>query len=249
MTPGRPPLVGVSACIKRPRGESLDVHGAPEPYLRALTRGCGAVPLVLPALGAEVPPEELLAPLDGLLLTGSRSNVAPARYGAEPLPDGGPFDPGRDATTLALIPAALAAGLPVFAICRGFQELNVALGGSLHQDLDTLAAGTTHRDAAAATPAERFAPAHAVAFTPGGRLAAITGREEARVNSVHRQGIDRLGARLVVEATAPDGLVEAATLPRARGFVLGVQWHPEWDLDDPVSAALFSAFGEAIRGR
>lgn len=239
-----PPLVGVSACVKSAVGESLAFHAAADAYVDAVLRGAGAVPVILPALGGETMAAALHG-LHGLLLTGSRSNVDPALYGGPP-GTAPPHDPRRDATVPALVLAALAAGLPVLAVCRGMQELNVALGGSLHAAVHDAPGLSDHRSPSDRPLDRRFAPAHEVAFTPGGLLATITGRAGAWVNSLHGQGIDRLAPALAVEAVAPDGLVEAVRVADSRAFALGVQWHPEWRVtEDAVSLAIFRAFGAA----
>lgn len=245
------PLVGVISDRRSLGHHAFQVQG--EKYLLAVIEGARAYPLGLPAIPRGdhgFQPAAVLDRLDGLLLTGSPSNVEPHRYGAAPGQEGARLDPPRDDAALELIPAALALGLPLFAICRGFQELNVAMGGSLHQDLGHVPDLGRHKEDAGAPVDVQYGPAHEVVFTPGGMLAALTGRGGARVNSVHGQGIERLGAGLAVEATAPDGLVEAVSVGGAASFALGVQWHPEWDMrSDEVSMALFRAFGAACRTR
>ncbi len=243
------PLVGVPA-DRRELSPHL-YHMAGEKYLSALLELSGVLPVVVPVLAPVLdsePRAALLAHCDGLLLTGSYSNVEPARYGGSPSVPGTLHDPARDALTLALIPEALRIGMPVLAICRGFQEMNVALGGSLHQRVHELPGMLDHREDTMASLDVQYGPAHEVSFTPGGLLAELTGLPGAPVNSVHWQGVDRLAPGLRVEASAPDGLVEAFTLPTAPGFNLAVQWHPEWRAaDNPVSRAIFIAFGEACR--
>jgi putative glutamine amidotransferase len=188
--------------------------------------------------------------LDGLLFTGSYSNVEPARYDGPPSADGTWHDPARDAFSLTLIPAALERGLPLLAICRGFQEMNVALGGSLHQALHELDGAQDHREDSAQPLEAQYGPAHAVELTPDGLLARLTGTASIEVNSLHTQGVDRLAPGLQVEGRAPDGIVEAYRLPSAPGFNLAVQWHPEWRAaDNPVSRAIFGAFGTACAQR
>ena len=232
-------------------------HGVGEKYINAVAHGARVMPLLIPGLGPGldlepiadfVPPSALLDGLDGLFLTGSPSNVEPARYQREPERPDALHDPQRDALALALIPAAVEAGLPVLAICRGFQEMNVAFGGTLYQALPEVAGLGRHRAPAGSPLEERYAPSHAVRFTPGGLLARISGRQQALVNSVHSQGVERLADALAIEAVAPDGLVEACVVRDAPGFTLAVQWHPEWNLGgDALSQAIFRAFGEAAR--
>jgi putative glutamine amidotransferase len=237
------PLIGVSACVLAQRH---DFHAAADPYVRAVATAAGGVPVIVPSLGSLVESEALLARLDGLLLTGSPSNVEPMRYGGDPPRPDTLLDTRRDATTLPLIASVLAAGVPLLAICRGHQELNVALGGTLHQHVQELPGRADHRAPPDKPMAERYAAAHEVELVPDGALAQLVGgARTARVNSLHGQAIDRLAPRLSVEATAPDGTIEAVRVVDASGFALGVQWHPEWLLDDPLSGGLFRAFGAA----
>jgi putative glutamine amidotransferase len=237
------PLVGI-VCDLESHDDGSRSHRAGDEYVRAVRDGAGAEPLLIPATDSP-PSPTLLERLDGLLFPGAPSNVAGWRYGGEALAPGTQMDEARDATSLTLLAAAIAAGLPTLCICRGFQELNVALGGSLNPHVS----GTTldHREDRAAPPSEQYRPAHPISIMPGGILSALLGAGEVMVNSLHIQGIARLAPGLFVEARAPDGLVEAVSLPSAGGFVLGVQWHPEWHVaSDPVSRALFSAFGRAV---
>lgn len=242
----RRPLVGIPADAKEIGPHPYHLVG--DKYVRAVSEGAGCLPVLLPALGDWYDPDEVIGRLDGLFFTGSASNVHPSRYGAEPdthsVP---PHDHARDATTLPLLHRALAARLPVFAVCRGFQELNVVMGGTLHPRVHDVPGLMDHREDRTAPVEVQYAPAHPVRLTPGGRFAAITGRAEIMVNTVHGQGIDRLGAGLAVEATAPDGLVEAVRV-EDHPFALAVQWHPEWRFwEDAASTALLQAFGAAVR--
>ena len=208
------------------------------------------MPMLIPALGEWYDAADLVSRVDGLLITGSPSNIRPERYGAQRSDPGTLHDPARDATTLPLIRAALDAGLPMLAICRGLQELNVALGGTLHQKVHEVPGRIDHR--ANATPALRvqYGPAHPVWLIPGGRLRRLLGVDEITVNSLHSQGIDRLAPGLAVEAVAPDGQVEAVRVDGASAFALAVQWHPEWRFwEDPHSTRLLQAFGQAVRKR
>ena len=242
------PLIGVTAC--RQIIESHYFHVVGEKYIDAVVDGAGGVPLQLPALAGRTAVAELLDVLDGLLVTGSPSNIEPGHYGGEPSKPGTSHDPARDLTTLTLIPAAVAAGLPVFAICRGFQEMNVAFGGSLHQALREHPDRHDHHADESLPIEEQYGPLHRVRFAAGGLLEALTGCPGAEVNSVHYQGIDRLGEGLSVEAVAEDGLVEAFRVANAMAFALAVQWHPEWRvLENPVSLAIFRACGAACRAR
>ena len=212
-------------------------------------RLAGGLPLVVPsATAADV--DELLALADGVLLTGSPSNVHPSHFG-QPVHDAAqPLDADRDAWTLPLVPKALAAGVPLLAICRGLQEANVALGGTLHQAVQQIVGFADHRDPPDAPLDVQYGPAHDIEVQPGGVLDGLLGAGRFVVNSLHGQGVERLAGGARVEARAPDGLVEAFSMPAAPGFNLFVQWHPEWRAtDNPVSMRLLAAFGDACRAR
>ncbi|MBY4678178.1 gamma-glutamyl-gamma-aminobutyrate hydrolase family protein [Marinobacterium arenosum] len=241
------PLVGVPACTDQVGIHRFHLVG--EKYLRAARDGAGVAPLVMPALGEEM--AALLPSLDGLLLTGSYSNVEPHRYGAEPELADSKADPQRDETTLALIRRAVELQIPVLGICRGFQEINVALGGTLHQQLAEVAGMIEHREDKDATLEQQYAVAHELMLEPDGLLARLMNAElKQQVNSLHMQGVDRLAEALRVEGRAPDGLIEAFSLADESSFLLAAQWHPEWQLQrHPFYQAIFSAFGEACRQR
>jgi putative glutamine amidotransferase len=236
------PLVGIPACLRTVNERTS--HTVNEKYPKALIETIGCLPVVIPAVGSKIDMTGILEMLDGLLLTGSPSNVHPEHYEGTPSAEGTLHDRERDATTLPLIREAVRRDLPILAICRGIQELNVALGGTLHQRLHELPGRLNHR-ARKDAPEGPYGPAHAVRFSPGGLLAALAGSEEVTVNSLHSQGIDRPASGLFVEAIAPDGQIEAVSLRQAR-FIVGVQWHPEYKpVENPFSSALFSAFGRA----
>lgn len=221
-----------------------------EKYAQAVIDASRAAPLLIPALAAELRFDELLDQLDGLLFTGSPSNVEPHHYRGAPSAPGTLHDPARDATTLPLIRKAVEAGVPVFGICRGFQEMNVAYGGTLHQRVHEVPGHLDHRDDESQPLEVQYGPVHEVILEPGGVLASLIGDDRIRVNSLHSQGIERLGGELTVEARAPDGLVEAFRVTGARRFALAVQWHPEWRvMSNPFSRALFAAFGAAAAER
>lgn len=240
------PLVGVSGCAKQFGPNPF--HAAGDKYVHAVAYGARALPLVVPALGPWVDPEDLADRIDGLMLTGSPSNVAPALYGGLPSLPGTAHDEARDGVMLGLARAAIGAGVPVLAICRGVQELNVALGGTLHQRIQELPGMLDHREPANAELVTQYGPAHPLALTRGGFFARLAGREDITVNSLHAQGIDKLADRLAIEAVAPDGLVEAVRIKGSPHFVVGVQWHPEWRFwENSLSVALFGAFGDACR--
>ena len=241
------PIVLVPADVKEI--DAYRWHAVVETYLNALVKGAGAIPLVLPSVGG-IDIEAVLDRVDGVLLPGSRSNVHPSRYGEPESEKALPHDPARDASTLPLIAATLRRGLPLFAICRGMQELNVAFGGTLISEVQELEGRHDHRAPVHEDHDVRFAIRQDVDVKPGGVLAGILGAGTVRVNSLHRQAIGRLGDGLDVEATAPDGTIEAVSVRGAQNFALGVQWHPEyWVTADAPSRQLFEAFGAALRER
>ena len=225
-------------------------HAVGEKYARAVLEAAGGLPLLIPALAEELRLDELVERFDGFLFTGSPSNVEPHHYEGPPSHPGTLHDPARDATTLPLIRKAVRAGVPVLGICRGFQEVNVAFGGSLHQRVHEVPGHLDHRDDENQPLDLQYGPAHEVILEPGGLLGSLAGADRVRVNSLHWQGIERLGAGLKVEARATDGLIEAFRVEDAARFALAVQWHPEWKvMESPLSRALFSAFGAACRDR
>ncbi|MGA9914116.1 gamma-glutamyl-gamma-aminobutyrate hydrolase family protein [Paraburkholderia sp.] len=243
------PLVGISA--DRTMMGVHPSHVTGEKYIAAIVDGSQALAMLLPALGERQSTEDVLDAVDGLLFTGSYSNVEPHRYGGHPSAPGTLHDAARDATTLPLLRAAIAAGVPVLAVCRGFQEMNVVFGGTLHQSVHAVAGLNDHRENKEDDLDVQYAPSHSITLTQGGLLQRLAGgTNEARVNSLHGQGVERLGVGLVAEATAPDGLIEAVSVKNARAFALGVQWHPEWKhANDALSTAIFRAFGDACRDR
>jgi putative glutamine amidotransferase len=244
----RLPLIGIPA-DRRLYGKHY-FHMVGEKYIEAVARGANAVPVLVPALGSEIDLPSLMDACDGLLLTGSASNVEPQRYGGPASEPGTLHDPDRDATTLPLIPQAIALGLPVLAICRGFQEMNVAFGGTLNPRLHEVPGNLDHRDDESMPLDVQYAPAHEVLLEPGGQLRKMAGRDSLRVNSLHWQGVAKLGNDLAVEARAPDGVIEAFRVADSPAFALALQWHPEWQFaQDPFSTALFAAFGKASRER
>ena len=245
----RPPVVGIPACLVVP--DFFAFHRVGAKYVDSVIDGAGAIPLLIPALGARLEVDAVLDGLDGLLITGSPSNVEPHHYGGAAARDASLADPARDATTLPLIRGALRRGVPLLAICRGLQELNVALGGTLHQEVHELPGRLDHRSDKTVAPEARYAPAHEASLTEGGVLQALLGGvRRIEINSLHGQAIDRLAPGLAVEARAPDGTIEAVSVRGAAGFALAVQWHPEWRvLDNPVSRPLYAAFGAACRAR
>ncbi|HLS68643.1 MAG TPA: gamma-glutamyl-gamma-aminobutyrate hydrolase family protein [Kiloniellales bacterium] len=241
----RKPLIGLPACVRELGGHPF--HTVGDKYARALAEASGAVPVMLPSLGELLDLPAALESLDGILLTGSLSNVHPHHYGQAATPSHEPYDPERDRTSLPLIKGALERGLPLLAICRGMQELNVALGGSLHPRVHELPGRLDHRRPKSDDLDVQYGKSHPIRLMPGSQLQEIAGGvSEAEVNSLHWQALDRLAPALEVEAEAPDGTVEAVRVRDANSFALGVQWHPEYRVvEDPLSMALFKAFGEA----
>ncbi len=207
-----------------------------------------AVPLIVPSDPALVDIEDLRRVCDGFLFTGGRANVHPEEYGEDPTEAHGMFDRARDRLALPLIRACVATGQPILAVCRGFQEMNVAMGGSLYPEIRELPGRMNHRMPPDGTLEEKFALRHDVTFTKGGPFHRIMGSDVVRTNTLHGQGIKATGERIVIDGTAPDGTPEAIYVEGAPGFAFGVQWHPEYRAaEDPVSRPLFEAFGGALR--
>jgi putative glutamine amidotransferase len=245
MPPVRP-LIGIPADQRVLGLHAFHVVG--DKYARAVLDGAGCLPFLIPALAEELGMDELLGRLDGLVFTGSASNVEPHHYSGPPSDPGTLHDPARDATTLPLIRKAVQAGIPVLGICRGFQEMNVAFGGTLHQKVHEVEGRFDHREDERLELDVQYGPAHEVVLEPNGLLRGLAGTDRLTVNSLHSQGIDQLGEGLSVEARAPDGLVESFRVDPAKSFAVAVQWHPEWKvMSNPFSRALFAAFGAAAR--
>jgi len=242
------PIVAIPACLTEVEGRTM--HRVGQRYVDCVIEFAGCQPLLVPACGEVSCFAELVTRFDGIFLTGAASNVEPHHYNGTPSRAGTLHDPGRDSTSLPLIRAAIEAGVPVFAVCRGIQELNVALGGSLHQNVHELPGKGEHRMNRALPSELRVQVRHPIEIQAGGLLERLTGRiGEVMVNSLHAQGIDRPAKGLFIEAISDDGIIEAVSKPAAKGFVLGVQWHPEHRVPAqwPLSKAMFDAFGEACR--
>jgi len=245
MTKHKRPIIGIPACIKM-LGEH-PFHAVGAKYVDAIVNGADCIPLLLPAIGNKQDIATILELVDGVLLTGSASNVEPQRYGKSLIRADMHLDTARDATTFPLIEATIKAGKPILGICRGFQEMNVAFGGTLHQEVHVQKDLMDHREKAGNLDVQ-YGPAHTIKLTRGGYLQNLLGEDVMTVNSIHGQGIDQLGKGLFAEATAPDGLVEAIRVTDAKNFALAVQWHPEWKVvDNPQYLAIFKAFGDACR--
>ncbi|MFA3917988.1 gamma-glutamyl-gamma-aminobutyrate hydrolase family protein [Ruegeria hyattellae] len=206
------------------------------------------LPLLIPSDPRFVSVEELLAVCDGFVLTGGRPNVHPAEYGEAETDAHGEFDRARDAIVLPLVRACVERGQPFLGICRGFQEVNVAMGGTLYPEIRDLAGRMNHRMPPDGTLEEKFALRHVVTLREGGVFHKVLGAREVMTNTLHGQGINKPGERIVIDGEAPDGTPEAIYVKGAPGFTLSVQWHPEWNPgSDPVSRPLFKAFGDAAR--
>jgi putative glutamine amidotransferase len=249
----RLPLIGVTACSKQIGLHAYHISG--DKYVRAVAVAAKGLPLILPSLAELLDPTDILDGLDGILFTGSPSNVEPFHYSGPASAPGTAHDPARDRTTLPLIRAAVTAGVPVLGICRGFQEMNVAFGGSLHQKVHEVGIFMDHREDSNDPLEVQYAPSHPMHIEPGGVLAGLGLPSEISVNSIHGQGVERLAPGLRVEARAPDGLIEALSVEKGgiaggKAFALGVQWHPEWQVtSNPHYLAIFQAFGDACRKR
>jgi putative glutamine amidotransferase len=245
-------IIGIQCCrreIVTQTGPHL-AHAVVKKYVDAVTLGAQGTPMLIPAEGDAAVAEAIIGRIDGLLVPGSPSNVEPRHYEGEPSLPETLHDPARDSIVLPLLRAAVKADLPVLAICRGIQELNVALGGTLHQQVHQVPGRLDHRAPELESADDRYAHcAHTVTLTEGGFFGQLAGSRQLTVNSLHHQGIDRLAGCLAIEAVAPDGQIEAVRIPGAR-FIVGVQWHPEFRFaDNPFSAKLFAAFGTACRAR
>jgi putative glutamine amidotransferase len=240
------PLVLIPACNRQLGAHPNHIVG--RKYVDAVWLA-GCQPLVVPgATPADV--EALLDLADGVFLTGSPSNVDPRYFGEAVRDPALPLDVARDDWTLPLIPAAIARGVPLFGVCRGFQEMNVALGGTLHQAVHEVGPYHDHREDDSSPIERQYGPAHPVEIVPGGMLEPLLGSDGFEVNSLHGQGVNRLAEGLRVEARASDGLIEAFSATGAASFALGVQWHPEWQADtNPISMRLLEAFGQACESR
>lgn len=221
-----------------------------EKYIAAVRDGAEALALLIPVLEPPIAIADLLAACDGFLFTGSPSNVSPQHYAGTAPREGVLLDEKRDSTTLPLLKAAIAAGAPVLCLCRGFQELNVAFGGTLHQHVQEVEGRLDHRENKDADLDAQYGPAHEVRVAEGGLLSQLVGLRTFRVNSLHAQGIDRLAPSLHADAVAPDSTIEAVSMPDAKSFLLGLQWHPEWRWrENDVARAIFAGFGAALRER
>lgn len=239
------PVIAVIACVREVEGEAASI--VKRRYLDAVARFCDAVPVIAPAMGCAADAAALVARVDAVLLTGSNSNIEPSRYAPE-MPGSPPYDPERDETSSGLIAAAMAAGKPLFGVCRGLQEINVALGGTLVDERGAGLDGPSHHAPEGVDLAEMFAYGHDAVAEPGGVMETIAGSQPVRINSVHFQRVDRLAPGLRVEARSPDGVVEAVSSAPGGPPVLAVQWHPEWKPEGRAhDMAFWRHVGQAAR--
>ena len=243
----RRPVIGIISNTAM-LNDDYPVHAGGMMNSTAIAEVADALPLLVPADPRFVRVADLLAACDGFLLTGGRPNVHPTEYGEDETPAHGNFDRGRDAIVLPLVRACVERGQPFLGVCRGFQEVNVAMGGSLHPEIRDLPGRMNHRMPPDGSLDEKFALRHVVRFTEGGVFHRLLGAPEVLTNSLHGQGIKAPGARIVIDGMAPDGTPEALYIADAPGFTLSVQWHPEYNAPgDPVSRPLFAAFGRAVQ--
>jgi putative glutamine amidotransferase len=240
------PVIGVPA--DRRMVDPHPFHMAGEKYVQAIVDGSDGLPFIIPALGDLLDVDDIIAKVDGILLTGSPSNVEPYHYEGQPSEPGTIHDPHRDALTLPLAKRAMERGVPLLAVCRGFQELNVVLGGTLHQKVHEVQGYHTHKENPDDTLDVQYGPSHAINLVEGGVLHGLVGVDTVMVNSLHSQGVAKLASGVTVEAVADDGLIEAFVVDSAPGFTLSVQWHPEWQVRlNDFSTAIFKTFGDACR--
>jgi putative glutamine amidotransferase len=246
MRANKRPVIGIPA-DRRMIGPH-PFHAVGEKYIAAVVQAADCLPLLIPVLETPLDVAQILAHVDGIFFPGSPSNVEPTRYAGNPSVPGTLHDPHRDATTLSLIPRAVERGVPVLGVCRGFQEMNVAMGGTLHQRVHEVEGLGDHRENKEQPLDVQYGPSHDVLLEEGGVLRKLAGADRIQVNSLHWQGVDQLAPGLAVEARAPDGLVEAFRVQSAANFAIAVQWHPEWKvMTNPFSQALFAEFGRAAR--
>jgi len=240
------PVIGVPA--DRRMVDPHPFHMAGEKYVQAIVDGSDGLPFIIPALGDPLDVDDIIAHVDGILLTRSPSNSEPYHYEGQPSEPGTWHDPHRDALTLPLAKRALEKGVPLLAVCRGHQELNVVLGGTLHQKVHEVPGYGMHKENPEDPLDVQYGPSHNINLVEGGLLHGLAGTDKVMVNSLHAQGVAKLADGVTVEAVADDGLVEAFVVDSAAGFALSVQWHPEWQVRlNDFSTAIFRAFGDACR--
>jgi putative glutamine amidotransferase len=242
------PIVGISTCFEK-QGQ-FTYHQTGDKYITAVVNAINGFPILIPSLADKLDLTQLLSTVDGIMLTGSYSNIEPHHYNGPTSKPNTKHDARRDETILPLITEAVEFGVPLLAICRGFQEMNVAYGGSIHQEVHHAKGMNDHRPDTKQNINVQYDFSHRVALTENGVLAKLTDEENPLVNSVHWQGINKLGKNLDIEAVAPDGLIEAFSVKNAKNFALGVQWHPEWKvMEIPFYKAILEAFGKTCFNR
>lgn len=251
------PLIGIPVDVKQVEGKPF--HTVGEKYINAVAHGANGFPMLIPALtkgdqlealNSRFDIETLIQQFDGIFLPGSLANIDPTRYGQTQQTPDLPTDPQRDETTSQIIKLAVELGIPLLGVCRGFQEMNVVFGGTLHQQVHDIGEYLDHREDQTQPTEIQYQTVHDIHLNPKGILAKLAGVETIKVNSLHGQGIDQLGKGLSIEATAPDGLIEAFSVSNSRAFTLAVQWHPEWKFtENPFYESIFKAFGEAVKLR
>jgi len=240
------PVIAVPACRKFMGIHPFHMVG--EKYIAALKDATQGVPWMIPAIGDDDMLDDILTKVDGLFLTGSYSDIEPHHYRGSPSRPGTLHDPERDATVFPLTRKALAIGLPILAVCRGFQELNVILGGTLHQQIHEVEGYSDHREIKDDPIEEQYGPAHKISLMQGSMLRRLADQEIVSVNSLHGQGIDQIAPGVDIEAVAEDGVIEAFKVSDCVGFAYAVQWHPEWKvMENSLSLSIFRAFGDACR--
>ena len=246
------PIIGIPCDIKMMGPHPF--HSVGEKYIKAVAEGSDCLPFLIPVMPTPMDLDEIFEAVDGIFLSGSWSNVHPTEYDGDPSREGTLHDPQRDALTLELIRQCVTRAVPLFAVCRGFQEMNVAYGGTLHQHIHEVpseagfAPRFDHRENKDDPLDVQYGPAHAVDLAPDGKFAKLLGANTIEVNSLHTQGIAKPGNLLTIEGRAADGTIEALSHDTAKAFALAVQWHPEWKFwENPVSQKLFRAFGDAVR--
>ena len=241
------PIIGVPVNYTPPTENMSGLFVTSEKYAGVSMEISDGAPILIPAFGDTTHFNSILNSIDGLLLTGGRANIEPHHYGGPAFPNDEIIDPKRDQTVLPLVRGCVERGIPVFGICRGIQEINVAMGGTLHYRVHALPGKNDHRMRRdTEIQEERFAPRHQISLTPDGYLCRLLGKSETTVNSLHAQSVDRVANGFVIEAISPDGVIEAIHMPNAKRFTVGVQWHAEWKAQEhELASKLFRAFGDA----
>ena len=241
-------MIGISASRIYMPTHTLPQHGSGDRYIRAVFEGAGGLPVIIPALGGDYDVAGVAERLDGLFLTGGRANVEPHHYGGPPFPDDEIRDPSRDNTVLPLIRECVSRGIPIFGSCRGIQEINVALGGTLHYRTHLVDGYTDHRMRRDGDIEYKMGPRHTVVLAEDGLFHRLAGTRDVVVNSLHGQSIDKLAPGLEIECVALDGVIEGIRHTSSPALCVGVQWHVEWRYDlHPLGRELWRLFGEACR--